>query len=166
MEHELKVWPAYFERLADGTKTFEIRRDDRGYQSGDKLVLREYVDVTFLGAPTAGRYTGRQLVRTIGFVAKGTLFGLALGAYAVLSLLPEPLSDDETMDGLREAAGWVVDERDQAEWALAEVLALLDRLDESGQDFDLDMIRQRIPADLRQRLAGSVAEVNADAESG
>lgn len=90
MEHELKVWPAYFERLLDGSKTFEIRRDDRGFQPGDRLILREwdpaYVKTLFGGI---GGYTGRRLVRTVGFVAKGTLFGLALGEYAVLSLLRE-----------------------------------------------------------------------------
>lgn len=40
--HDLKVWPQYYKRLADGTKTFEIRNNDRGYQSGDKLILREW----------------------------------------------------------------------------------------------------------------------------
>ena len=90
MEHELKVWPTYFERLLDGNKTFEIRRDDRGFQPGDRLILREWdpVGVTVLFGGVGG-YTGRKVVRTVGFVAKGTLFGLALGEYAVLSLLPE-----------------------------------------------------------------------------
>jgi len=98
MEHELKVWPAYFERLLDGSKTFEVRRDDRGYQPGDRLILCEYDpkgDHERCGAEGCRtvRYTGRRLVRTIGFVAKGTLFGLVLGEYAVLSLLPEVSAD-------------------------------------------------------------------------
>lgn len=42
MKHELKIWPQYYCRVADGSKTFEIRKNDRGYQPGDEVVLREY----------------------------------------------------------------------------------------------------------------------------
>ena len=40
--HELKIWPQYYARVADGSKTFEIRNNDRGYQTGDKVILREW----------------------------------------------------------------------------------------------------------------------------
>lgn len=43
MEHELKVNTEYYHRLANGTKTFEIRKNDRDYQVGDTLLLREYL---------------------------------------------------------------------------------------------------------------------------
>jgi hypothetical protein len=91
MIHELKVWPAYFARLVDGTKTFEIRKDDRGFQAGDELVLREWNPQAIWGATQnkwLGCYTDRELRMRVGFVAKGTLFGLPLGEYAVLSLVP------------------------------------------------------------------------------
>jgi Domain of unknown function (DUF3850) len=39
MIHELKVDPVMWDRLADRSKTFELRRDDRGFQAGDELVL-------------------------------------------------------------------------------------------------------------------------------
>lgn len=42
MIHELKIWPQYYCRVADGSKTFEIRKNDRGFQPGDKVVLKEY----------------------------------------------------------------------------------------------------------------------------
>lgn len=42
MEHELKIWPQYYKRVADGTKTFEIRENDRGFQQGDTVILREW----------------------------------------------------------------------------------------------------------------------------
>lgn len=92
MIHELKTWPDFFERIEDGSKTFEIRRNDRGFQAGDVLRLREY-------NPTGDhnecaddqcvtkRYTGREAFRKVGFVASGTLFGLNLGEHVVLSLV-------------------------------------------------------------------------------
>lgn len=42
MKHELKIWPQYYCRVADGSKTFEVRKNDRGYQPGDTVVLHEY----------------------------------------------------------------------------------------------------------------------------
>jgi hypothetical protein len=42
---ELKVLPPYFDAIADGSKTFELRRNDRAYQRGDRLRLREFHDV-------------------------------------------------------------------------------------------------------------------------
>lgn len=41
-EHELKLHPRYFSRVANGQKTFEIRKNDRDYQVGDILVLKEF----------------------------------------------------------------------------------------------------------------------------
>jgi len=79
MIHELKTWPDYFKRIEDGSKTFEIRRNDRGFQAGDTLRLREY-------DPAADHYTGREALRNVGFVASGRLFGLDLGEHVVLSL--------------------------------------------------------------------------------
>lgn len=41
-EHELKVVPPYFDALVSGSKTFEVRKNDRAYQRGDVLRLREW----------------------------------------------------------------------------------------------------------------------------
>lgn len=55
--HELKCWTQFFERILDGTKTFELRKNDRDFQVGDFLLLREY-------DPETQRYSGRlQYVR-------------------------------------------------------------------------------------------------------
>ncbi|MEZ2410588.1 DUF3850 domain-containing protein [Bosea sp. RCC_152_1] len=40
--HELKTWPVYFDAVARGEKTFEVRRDDRGFQKGDIVRLRRW----------------------------------------------------------------------------------------------------------------------------
>ncbi len=42
MKHELKIWPQFYARVADGTKTFEVRENDRGFQKGDTVTLREF----------------------------------------------------------------------------------------------------------------------------
>jgi hypothetical protein len=40
--HVLKIWPEYFDDVDSGRKPFEVRRDDRGYELGDLLCLREW----------------------------------------------------------------------------------------------------------------------------
>lgn len=42
IEHEVKCWPEKFARVQSGQKSFEIRKNDRDYQVGDTLVLREF----------------------------------------------------------------------------------------------------------------------------
>lgn len=43
-EHKLKLNDRYFDAVANGIKTFEIRRNDRDYKVGDTLVLRKVND--------------------------------------------------------------------------------------------------------------------------
>lgn len=80
--HSLKTQPEYFEPVWLGLKTFEVRYDDRGYQAGDDLVLREWerripcaapscIDHTHQG-PRCNRYTGREIVATVGYVLSST----------------------------------------------------------------------------------------------
>lgn len=51
MVHVLKIQPKYFEMVKWGIKRFELRKDDRNYQVGDFIVLREYEN---------GEYTGSE----------------------------------------------------------------------------------------------------------
>lgn len=39
--HELKTWKPFFEAVIKGDKTFEMRKDDRGFEVGDNLRLVE-----------------------------------------------------------------------------------------------------------------------------
>lgn len=70
MHHELKILPPYFEAVIDGRKTFEIRKDDRGFQSGDTVTLREY-DPGNKGYYRSEEemYTKRKYNATIGYVS-------------------------------------------------------------------------------------------------
>ncbi len=50
MRHELKIWPQYYEAVAGGEKTFEVRVNDRNFQRGDEVELR-YFDPEFKPSP-------------------------------------------------------------------------------------------------------------------
>lgn len=68
-EHELKIWPNYFDPVQTGAKSFEVRKNDRDFQPGDRLVLREW-------DPNTKEYSGRKLVRTVGYMMRGPAFGI------------------------------------------------------------------------------------------
>jgi len=67
MTHKLKTLPQYFANVLDGSKTFEVRKNDRGFQKGDKVILREFDDKG-KWLIEEHRYTGRQIEATIGYV--------------------------------------------------------------------------------------------------
>lgn len=74
--HELKTVPDAFEAVLNGRKTFEFRLNDRDFQVGDTLFLREWSE-------TDG-YTGRRAVFGVTYVAKDR-FGIPPG-YCVMSI--------------------------------------------------------------------------------
>lgn len=86
-DHELKVWPAYFAPLSDGRKSFEVRRDDRGFQRGDVLRLREY-EPDRVGV----KYTGNACYARIEWILTGGQFGVEPG-FVVMAI--QLLEDDE-----------------------------------------------------------------------
>ncbi|ABV61249.1 MULTISPECIES: ASCH/PUA domain-containing protein [Bacillus] len=57
--HDLKIMPQYLWAIKTGIKGFEIRKNDREFQVGDILRLREYKD---------GQYTGRLVLGRITFI--------------------------------------------------------------------------------------------------
>lgn len=93
--HALKAWPPYWRRVAERTKTFEVRRDDRDFQTGDYLLLEEWEPTAVTPAnigtlalagargEASGKYTGAQLRAAITYVYRGP--GLEQG-YCVLNL--------------------------------------------------------------------------------
>jgi len=76
--HNLKTWPIYFGAVLAGTKTFEVRKADRDFMVGDRIVLNEW-------DPETGSYTGAQALREVTYILKGGQFGIEPG-YVVMGL--------------------------------------------------------------------------------
>jgi hypothetical protein len=78
MEHVLKIWPEFYGQIIHRQKQFEIRKDDRDYQNGDTLILREYL-------PQDEAYTGNQGKAYVRNVHRG-IPGLKDG-YCIMDIL-------------------------------------------------------------------------------
>lgn len=56
-----KIWPEFFDKVANGEKKWELRLGDFGVHQGDTLILEEW-------DPQTKQYTGRALQKLVGFV--------------------------------------------------------------------------------------------------
>jgi tetrahydromethanopterin S-methyltransferase subunit B len=82
MEHELRTWPEHYAAIERGAKTCELRLNDRPYQVGDALLLREY-------EPLGSQYTGQQLRVRVTHILSGGVW-LSPGYIAMsIRLMPE-----------------------------------------------------------------------------
>lgn len=92
--HELKTWPNDWLAVESGAKNFEVRRNDRGFQPGDTLVLREW-------NPDDQTYTSRSVTRRVDYVLRDAeQFGLqpgfvVLGLSTVLSVAGTATPDND-----------------------------------------------------------------------
>ena len=62
-EHELKIWPQFFQAVVDEQKTFEVRKNDRGFSLDDQLWLREW-------DPNGKLYTGRECLVHVKYITE------------------------------------------------------------------------------------------------
>jgi len=76
--HELKISPKYFEDVNANKKRFELRKDDRDFEVGDLITLKEYDN---------GEYTGREIKNIpIGYILRDVPeYGLKEG-YCILGI--------------------------------------------------------------------------------
>lgn len=51
--HELKIWPQFFDDVVNKLKTYEVRVNDRAFQVGDIITMREW-------DPDVKMYSGRS----------------------------------------------------------------------------------------------------------
>lgn len=84
--HDVKLGTTFFDDVKTGRKTFELRKNDRGYKEGDTIVLHEYKD---------GTTTGRTITKKIVYMLEDFI-GLEDG-YCILGL-------GEVEETLQEAA--------------------------------------------------------------
>lgn len=80
--HELKTWPEMFEDILISDKNFDYRKNDRNFQIGDVLRLREY-------DPKSEEYTGRSLDVLVHYIVENAPpeFGIPKG-YCIMGIRP------------------------------------------------------------------------------
>lgn len=78
MTHDIKCWPRYYYKIETGQKTYELRKNDRDYQTGDLLLIQEF-------QPDTQQYTGRHHLQQVSHILHGPAFGLKKG-YCIMSL--------------------------------------------------------------------------------
>jgi hypothetical protein len=76
-EHDLKTWPEFFRHVWTGDKSFEMRENDRDFQAGDTLLLREW-------SKEKG-YSGRSIRAEVTYLLGGRWPGLEKG-YVVMAI--------------------------------------------------------------------------------
>ena len=74
MTHHLKIKPEYFQAVIDGKKPFEIRYNDRNFQTGDRVILEVYTGKELI--PPCENRDKRELDRIDNFTYYCELFEL------------------------------------------------------------------------------------------
>lgn len=73
--HELKAWPSFYDAVAAGDKTFEVRHNDRDFAVGDTLILRRWCPhKRYWTDDAAGKYP--QMTVVVTYVMPGGRFGI------------------------------------------------------------------------------------------
>ena len=96
--HFLKTLAPYYDAVKAGMKTFEVRKDDRGFQKGDRVVLVRTTghysrDKSIIYDAENGKYVSDKLEFDIGWVLTGGQFGLEPG-FVAFSLATPTEPDD------------------------------------------------------------------------
>ena len=104
--HELKTDPEPFMDVWQYVKKFEIRKNDRDFQVGDTLILRQTnhsaADMESKNLPL--QYTGRKFVCTVAYILREG-YGLQEG-YVILGF--DPTKQSDTMDALTDRGSAMV----------------------------------------------------------
>ena len=87
--HELKVATMHFPALRSGQKRFEFRLDDRGFEVGDYLLLRELNEFMVL--------TGCWVLVGVTYILTDSWYSMPK-KYVCMSLT-DPMASGETPDG-------------------------------------------------------------------
>jgi len=85
--HGLKIGPLYFNAVSNGEKKAELRINDRNYQRGDFLLLREW----------AGEYSGNKLVVKVTHILPLAGLIAAGGNWVMMSIAPLDENDIQAL---------------------------------------------------------------------
>ena len=97
--HQLKTHARYFDAVAEGRKTFEVRKNDRAFQTGDILELvkveNDYPHAYI--APPGAHWSAKHTIRKrITYLLQGGQFGIEPG-FCVLGLADDPALEASTL---------------------------------------------------------------------
>lgn len=137
MTHHLKAWPHYFERVATGQKTLEIRHEDiRIFNPGDRLVLEEW-------DPDTATFSGNTVTLQVTHVLRDAPF--VPPGYAALSIRrwPDTLSADAPRITEQDLDAWWEEGGDEVRMFVTEIRrlrsALADIRDSDCQDSETEL---------------------------
>ena len=82
--HDLKTIDLYFDAVERGEKTFEVRLNDRAFQTGDLLILRRY-EIDHWSKRPFPSVPSRTIKKRITYLLQGGQFGID-ARYCVLGL--------------------------------------------------------------------------------
>lgn len=71
-EHQLKILPKYFKQVKSNRKKFEVRKNDRDFQTGDFVSLNEF-------NPEKNSYSGNQIDIKITYLLTDSVEGIKKG---------------------------------------------------------------------------------------
>lgn len=154
--HELKTWPTYFRPIWDGEKPFEVRFDDRGFQRGDMVNLREWDPArkcechrNHHDETACSRYTGRRVLAEVGYVLaatppRGQQPGFRGDGYVVFALINTDRVDDRPQLLMTTTAAGAI-----ADLALADGRARGHGIPQQRQP-DLSYIEWTAPSDVSE----------------
>lgn len=87
--HNLKIWPEFFDATERKVKTFEYRKDDRGFKVGDTVQLLEWMPQKGYdkdGHEIDGHFTERRLTCVITYILRDS--PVIPKGYCVMSVIP------------------------------------------------------------------------------
>lgn len=78
MIHQLKIESRFYDDIYVAGKRFEVRRDDRGYQVSDMLVMREIKN---------GKLTGRIIYALVTYIHRNDVeYAFLADGYCILGI--------------------------------------------------------------------------------
>ena len=138
--HKLKTWPEYFDLILSREKTFELRKNDRNFQVGDRLDLMEW-------NPETKEYTGRHIRVFINHILSENPF-INLGENVILSI-----NHNEEIEA--QPSGWVSEQLTADEQY---VLDIAIQLLTSCKDGEV-MIQRTISTDTIDHVADMIERI-------